>query len=79
MSDKTKGRAMRTDLSGTMLYDDVRRDVIRRIREAGLLTYIEAQQIAASAAHLVLGDVEAAVDRLANRDMAAPNSEGDTP
>ena len=66
---------MRTDLSDTMLYDDVRRDVIRRIREADLLTYIEAQQIAASAAHLVLGDVEAAVDRLANRALAQPPAE----
>ena len=56
---------MKTDLSGTLLYDDVRRDIIRRIREADLLPYIEAQQVAASAAHLVLGDVEAAVDRLA--------------
>jgi|GEM_PF-7098065 len=56
---------MNTDLSDTLLYDDVRRDITRRIREADLLPYIEAQQIAASAAHVVLSDVERAIDRTA--------------
>ena len=62
---------MSGDLSGTMFYDDVRRDIIRRIREADLLPYTEAQLIAASAAHTVLSDVEFEIDR-----RALANSEG---
>lgn len=46
------------DLSSLPLFDDVKRDITRRIRETGIGSYVEAQAIAHDAAMTVLGDVE---------------------
>ena len=47
-----------TDLANFRLWDDVARDITRRIRDLDLLPYDLARSIAEDAAHSVLADVE---------------------
>lgn len=46
------------DLAHLPLFDDVARDITRRIRDLDLLPYELARAVAESAAHDVLADVE---------------------
>jgi len=46
------------DLAHLPLFDDVARDITRRIRDLDLLPYDLARAIAEDAAHSVLADVE---------------------
>ena len=50
------------DLSHLSLYDDVARDITRRIRDLDLMPYELARVVAESAAHDVLADVERFVE-----------------
>lgn len=50
------------DLSATSLWDDVARDITRRIRDLDLIPYELARAVAETAAHDVLGDVERMIE-----------------